>query len=61
MNQQVYLQTVNVPQAWAIETGSSGVKIGIISPGGVFGGHEDLSSRVTLKYQGATQNQPVPP
>jgi len=56
-NQQTYLQTVNIPQAWNIETGSTDITIGVLAPGGVFTGHEDLSSRVTVKHQGS---DPVP-
>ncbi len=54
-NQQTYLQTVNIPQAWSSESGSSNVTIGVIAPGGVYKDHEDLTSRVTLKYQSAIQ------
>lgn len=54
-SQQTYLQTVNIPQAWSVESGSPNVTIGIIAPGGVFKNHEDLNSRVTLKHQADTQ------
>lgn len=55
-NQQNYLETVNVPEAWSIETGSSSLTMGVISPSGVFSAHEDLSPRVTLQHTGSAQD-----
>ena len=55
-NQQTYLETINVPEAWSVETGSSSLTIGVIIPSGVFAGHEDLSPRVTLQHTGPAQD-----
>lgn len=54
--EQEYLDIISIPDAWILQTGSPNVKIGVLSIGGVMAHHEDLSSRVTLKYQGATHN-----
>ena len=42
----VYRADINAPEAWEITTGNSAVKIGIID-WGIFGGHSDLSGKVS--------------
>lgn len=48
-SQQGYLNSANVTQAWQTTNGSSSREIAVIAMGGIAAGHEDLTSRVTIK------------
>ena len=62
--QQTYLQSVGVPNAWAVTTGSSGVKIAVIGEGQVESNsfsHEDLGSKTTVYMQNTYGGEiPIP-
>lgn len=59
-SQQTYLNTINIQDAWSITTGSSNVKIGVLSTGGVYASHEDLTNKVSIKTARiGTTNRPI--
>lgn len=50
---QSYLSTMNFPQAWDSQTGSSTIKVAVLDTG-IMGSHEDLASKMVAGYNYVT-------